>query len=324
MGPINHIVASLAMFCACCVARGDEWDEKLEAQARECSFVVLGRVTEVTSISYLNGETVAEGAIEVRRHLKGSCDTRLFHCEFRFGSPLTNISHPDDAVWFIRKKLPSQRFLVTDWMWGRDSLGRILATIARVDRNTRIPGMPTPQRGSAPVSIVLGCDDGTENATTSIRVPAWTEVQFVAQFENHDSAAQAVMPQLDGSDVHWRYPHYDLEVRDSRGKPVASLGVGRCGNIDALHARDIVLLEPGEVFRTWLRPYRRALQPGSYRARLKYTARQDLSTRGLALAPDDPEVADKIKTVWEGSIESNWVYIEITTERPATQATGTP
>ncbi len=149
-------------------------------------------------------------------------------------------------------------------------------------------------------------------------------VQFIAQFENHDSAAQAVMPRLDGSELHWRYPYYDIEIRDSTGKSIGRPGRSRCGNIDPLHTRDIVLLQPGEIFRTWFgHYYMYGLPPGTYRARLRYTAKQDLSKMGLS-GPDDPDMREQIKSVWEGTIESNWIDINVTAQGATTQSAQVP
>jgi hypothetical protein len=119
------------------------------------------------------------------------------------------------------------------------------------------------------------------------------------------------MPFLDDSDVHWRYPYYDLEILDANGGTVSRRLIARCGNVNPFRAKDIVSLEPGEVFRTWVPTYDYELAPGKYRVRLKYTAKRDTTINGVPLSNDDEEVNELIKTVWEGTIVSNRIEVEI-------------
>lgn len=289
----------------------DDSGEKLDDMSRECRFVVLGRITEVFSTDWSGDGTVATGSIEVRRHLKGNHDARLLEVEFHFRSSLNMEPDMEDVIWFIRRQMDNGRYLVTDWKWSRDSVGRIEAAIARVDKNTRIPGMPPPSVTVAPLSVVLGADDGRGRAVTSVRAHSIHQVRLLAQFQNHGETPLAVMPVIDGSLTRRRFPYYDLEFSGSAGSVAGRQIEAICGNINPLARTDIVEILPGEVFRTRVPSFGYDLGPGKYRVRLKYTAGPPVTAAEVASRDIDDDLKTRIEKVWEGKIVSNWLEIEI-------------
>jgi hypothetical protein len=292
-------------------AWAEDWDARLDRQSRECLLVVVGRVTKIVSTSHPYGKTSSVAIIEVRRHLKGISDVKTMEAEFRFESSLDMKLDDGDAIWFIREKLDNGRYLVADWKWGQDSLYRILSALNRTDKQTRIPGMPKPVPGPSPLSLSLAADDGQGNALITRKCASLQDVTLLVQFENRGNAPRSVMPCLDGSEDRRRYPYYDLEILDADGKPIPRQGIGFCGNIDPLRARDIVSLQPGEVFRTWAPWSLHNLPSGKYRIRLHYTAKQNTATNGIPLGQDDKEAKELIKAVWEGDLHSNWIDVEV-------------
>ncbi len=154
---------------------------------------------------------------------------------------------------------------------------------------------------AAPVAVSLGAAAGG----------------LVVRFENRGQSDLAVMPALDGSDCRWRFPHYDLELAGPGdvARPFPP-GGPRCGNVNQLTARDVVLLRPGEVFQTPVPLPASRLPAGGHRVRLRYTAKRDTTTRGMTVAPE-AGVEQAIKTVWEGTAVSNWVDVEIAPKAPA-------
>lgn len=321
MNRVSCMLSTLWLLVICGPIYAEDWGSKLDAQAKASRFVVVGRLARMNSHTRLDGTTVSIGKIQVRKHLKGASDLKFFDCEFPFKLDDSVSADTEEYIWFVHDKLPSGRFGVEGTRAPADYLALIRDKISRINKKkTPMPGLPKPRSDSAPVSVVLAFDNGTETAATSIRVAAGTQVTLIAQFENHDSAEHAVMPCLDASDVFWRYPHYRIEVRDATGKAVTRHGVSMCGNVDPLRARDIILLQTGEIFRTRFEHYMLdGFPPGSYRARLKYTAKQDQTAKGISPMPDDPDLLERIKTVWQGTIESNWIDIQVTAPNAATQ-----
>ena len=291
------------------VSKAQEWDEKLKSMSKESEFVVLGRVTAVSSIRHPEGKTEAVGTIKVKRHLKGTPNISEVDVIFRFGSHLSMKPDEENVIWFVRRENSGQRYLVTDWKWSSSSLGRVERILALVDKKTRIPNMPKPEPSEQPLSVVIAADDGTGRATTTKRLRSLDSLRLLVQFENHSDIKRTVMPCLDGSIVHWRYPHYDIEIRDEQNKLIRRGSIDRCGNVDPFRVDDFVSLAKGEVFRTTVPVYAYTLKPGKYEMRLIYTAKQDASTKGLWPVVD--KIGDLIQTVWEGTLRSNWITIEI-------------
>lgn len=294
-----------------------EMDQQLKRQSEECLFVVQGRIIQVESTEHPKGKTVSLGTIEVTRHLKGRSDLRTIPAEFRFDSDVAMKPDTEDVIWFVRERQSDGRYLVTDWKWGLDSLDRITGAVARVD-HTPIPNMPKPGAADQPISLAIAADDGRGQATTEIKRRSLPEIRFLIQFENQGLKALAVMPCLYGSMWHSKYPHYDLEIRDSRDQDVPLGGFAICGTGDMASARprDVVPLRPGEVFRTAIPSYligmaAPRLKPGTYKVRLKYTAKRDASVRGNPPSSINKELEEAMKSLWEGTALSNWITVQI-------------
>jgi len=68
-------------------------------------------------------------------------------------------------------------------------------------------------------------------------------------FDNKTQDKLVVVRPLDGSLEHWRFPNYDLYLRDEEDGAIyrwAFTG-GRCGNVNSITANDYVELEPGKA-----------------------------------------------------------------------------
>lgn len=103
---------------------------------------------------------------------------------------------------------------------------------------------------------------------------------------NQSDADIYLVGSLDASDCKWRYPHCYFEVTGPEGKP-AGRGIGRCGNMNTLRAKDFAKVPPGGAFDPYLHidgyGYFSAHQldshnfrePGVYRIRFVYSAKSD-------------------------------------------------
>ena len=290
-----------------------------EAQGRECLFVVVGRVTKILpdANNRPNLGTGATAVLDVRRHLKGSSEVKQIEAEFRGEAADRLRPAARDAIWFVRRRMEDGRYLVTDRACGLDSLATVRAAIDRQDRRTRIPHMPAPDPGTNPVSMTLAALDGTGRALGRAKVASFRDLDLLVQFENHSQGDLTVMPCLDGSDDHMQYPHYDLEVLDYGGGAVERRRGDRCGNINPLKAVDFVALRPGEVFRTPVPTFGyHQLAPGLYRVRARYTARRVIEGQRIRLGRNDPQVPSLMGHVWEGTLRSAWIEVEVGDEAP--------
>jgi hypothetical protein len=131
---------------------------------------------------------------------------------------------------------------------------------------------------------------------------------------NRTDRPQTVLPSLDASDVGWRYPKIDIEIRDARGQLVVGSGIGRCGLVNPLVASDFIELAPGAhadlLGKGTFGHFRLGdptLAPGVYTVTLRYDLRFDQPDRG---AHDD--VDDKIATLPKGVYASAPITIEVT------------
>jgi hypothetical protein len=109
---------------------------------------------------------------------------------------------------------------------------------------------------------------------------------------NQSSREVYLVGSLDASDCKWRYPHCYFEVIGPTGAPSVR-GIGRCGNMNTLRAKDFVKVPSGGTFD----PYQNVdgygffsahqlsaenfKQPGEYRVRFVYsTASTDIGAWG--------------------------------------------
>jgi len=307
----SHVLlASAAVLLAGNAQAEQDWDAKLEAMSKQADCVVLGRVNQIVSTTYADGETVAVGRVQVQRYFKGVSDSKPLEVELRLPGRHHEVPpERDDMVLFLRKR-PDSSYYEVIYRWSKRSPDRVRQAVARVDKQTRIPNMPKPPKTKDPITVSLAADDGRGRALAKVQSKR-SDLVLLVQFENVSEAAHSVMPCLDGSIVQWRYPHYELEVLDAQGQPPPRAGMGRCGNVNPWRTRDFVSLRPGEVFRTRAPTYYLPHRPGTYRVCLKYTAKRDLSLKGLSLGENEKGVAELMKTVWEGTAISNWIEVRI-------------
>src|SRR5262245_22221304 len=128
-------------------------------------------------------------------------------------------------------------------------------------------------------------------------------LNLVAEFENRGkkpiSVVIDVTPLSHGS--------YALEFTDDRERPVHPDTFGMCGTMSPLQEHEIALIDAGSRFRTPVHAGRGTLDPGNYRARLRYNAHD--SYRG----PESlsPEVVRRLKHFWTGTLVSNWISLTV-------------
>ncbi len=308
--PAYHVLlAALTVALSASTYAEEDWDAKLEAMSKQADCVVLGRVNQIVSTTDADGETIVVGTVRVQRYFKRVSDAKTPDIELHFPGRRDVPPDRDDSILFLRKRPDGNRYEII-YRWDKRSADRVWEAVARVDRHTRIPNMPKPPKTTDPITVSLAADDGQGRALTKVQSKR-SDLVLLVQFENVGDAAHCVMPCLDGSLVQWRYPHYELEVFDAQGQPPPRVGVGRCGNVDPWRTRDFVSLQPGEVFRTRAPTYYLPHRLGTYKVRLKYTAKRDLSLKGLSLGENEKGVAELMKTVWEGTAISNWIELRI-------------
>jgi hypothetical protein len=293
--------------------RADLFDD-VTALCRDAKFIVVGRVTRVHSSGRPNDlpgvGTRATATLEVSRYLKGASDAKSLDIEYRAAAWLDFKPDTDDVIWIVSGERVGGRYLVKKWKWDTGSTDLFLKALNRIDKTTRIEGMPKPTPDGKPLSIVLAIDDGTGKATTSGRVTSETWRAFLVQFENHEVVAQSVMPCMYGSQLGKQFPHYDLELLDANGKSVPRRRGIWCSSVAAVAPRDIVPLARGEVFRESV-PLSRygGLEFGKYQVRLRYTARRDVRIDGVPWV-ENPATTAALKSLWEGELVSNWFPFE--------------
>jgi hypothetical protein len=291
-----------------------DWNAKLEDRARNSEVVLLGRLAEVDpQIQPLAEKSFAAvGKIKVRRYLKGRPKTSSIEVEFRTSTPFRRGPESEDVVYFIDKRLENGRYLVHPWRWSGSMWRSAEEAVFRTDKRMRIENMPRPEKPDKGISLSVAADDGQGRSLTSIRISRYSDLELLAQFENHSKRGHTVMPPLDGSFVHWRYPYYDLEILDVNGVAVPRRPLARCGNVNSWKKRDFVSLAASEVFRFRIpaNPYSYELAKGQYKLRVKYTAKRSLRLKGLA-GDNEKGVGRLMRRVWQGVVHSNWIEITI-------------
>jgi hypothetical protein len=291
-----------------------DWNAKLEDRARNSEVVFLGRLVEVQPQTEPLAEKsfAAVGKIKVRRYLKGRPKRSSIEVEFRTSTPFRRGPESEDVVYFIDKRLENGRYLAHPWRWSGSMWRSAEEAVFRTDKRMRIENMPRPEKPDKGISLSVAADDGQGRALTSIHISSYGDLELLAQFENHTKRGQTVMPPLDGSFVHWRYPHYDLEIVDVNGVAVPRRPLARCGNVNSWKKRDFVSLAQGEVFRFRIPTnlYSYELAKGQYKLRVKYTAKRNLRLKGLS-GDNEKGVGRLMRSVWQGEVYSNWIEVRI-------------
>lgn len=124
-----------------------------------------------------------------------------------------------------------------------------------------------------------------------------------------------VLRSLDGSDMGWRYPKIDLEIRDAQGRLVEGAPVGRCGLVNSLAASDFVELAPGArtklvgdgTFGHHRLRGPNGLAPGVYTVTLHYDLRFD----GPERATHEDGIEAKVAALPKGMYSSPPITIEV-------------
>jgi hypothetical protein len=299
---VKTVILSLLAICVGTV-RASDLDATMEKHVQESPLIVVGKVIEGTDAPPDGPKVESTCTLLVWRCLKGelAIPSRIV-TTYRY-----RLEKGHEAVYFLHPTGAGQWAI--DHVWSADSVGSVIAALSRVDKTTRIPGMPTPPPNKA-ITVALAAELESR-AFAKVRLHSFGQLRLVAQFENQTDRTLTVMPFLHGSDDHRRYPHYDVEITDENGRKPTPQIVPRCGNINPWRTRDFIPLNPKEVFRTAV-PFRSIGRPGpgNYRVRLTYTAARDLSAKGLR-GKDDAGVEQSMETVWEGTARSNWVEVKI-------------
>lgn len=113
----------------------------------------------------------------------------------------------------------------------------------------------------------------------------------------------------DGSEAGMRTPILKYTWLQD-GKPARMPGIGRCGNMNALHAGEVFTLKPGEskVITDWLS----TIPPGvgTYQLKVSYTNKPDAPFAGLTGKHDEAEM-QKLRASTPVSVESNTIDITV-------------
>lgn len=141
-------------------------------------------------------------------------------------------------------------------------------------------------------------------ARERIKVGERLPVEF--RVRNISERPISVLPALDASDVGWRHPKCELEIRDERGSR-QDLKIQRCASVNSLLARDFVELLPGES----LPPFWHYLlewkpdRAGTYTVRFTYdTSSGDPKDWRVRREGEDPELIKLLDQLPKGRFES--------------------
>lgn len=137
---------------------------------------------------------------------------------------------------------------------------------------------------------------------------------LVAYAVNRTNRPLMVLRSLDASDVGWRYPKIDLEIRDARGQLVGGAPGGRCGLVNPLTASDFVELAPGgqvDLLGEGTFGHHRlrapnGLAPGVYTVTVRYDVQFDQAERAT-----HNDVAPQLAVLPKGLYVSQPLVIEV-------------
>jgi hypothetical protein len=110
------------------------------------------------------------------------------------------------------------------------------------------------------------------------RITADDELPLTFYAVNHTNQSLPVLRSLDASDMGWRYPKIEIEIRDANGSVVGPGSLGRCGLVNPLAAKDFVELASGarvdllgeDSFRHHRLRHPNGLPPGTYTVTMRY------------------------------------------------------
>ena len=161
---------------------------------------------------------------------------------------------------------------------------------------------------AAPIAIVV--------VTSRTKIARGEPLPLAFYAVNRTARSLSVLRSLDASDVGWRYPKIDIEIRDQAGREVEGPMMGRCGLVNPLAAADFVELASGEradlfgegAFGHYKLHDTSHLARGRYTVTLHYDLRFTDAERGGSV---DKTVQAKIASLPRGVYSSPPVTIDV-------------
>ena len=216
-------------------------------------------------------------------------------------------------------------FTASPRMWL--ALGATIATAAGYVASRReapqpaMPAMPELTEGVAALPVQI-----TEQATP-IEIVVVASKTKIARGEplplsfnavNRSPRRVEVLRSLDASDMGWRYPKLDIEIRDASGRLVADPTIGRCGLVNPLGDSDFVELAPGArvdlfgegAFGHYKLQQTNQLASGRYTVTLHYDLRFDAPERMRYLV-DDARIRARVDRLPKGLYSSPPITIDV-------------
>lgn len=169
-------------------------------------------------------------------------------------------------------------------------------------------GIASPARSTeAPISMMV--------IASPVTVGSHEPLPLTFYAVNRTDHPLSIIRSLDASDVGWRYPKLDLEIRDVDGHLVDGSPIGRCGLVNPLTASDFVELAPGArtnllgdgTFGHYRLSGPNGLAPGVYTVTLHYDLRFD----GPDRASHEPGIDAKLAALPKGRYSSPPITIEV-------------
>lgn len=135
--------------------------------------------------------------------------------------------------------------------------------------------------------------------------------RFVGTLVNDGSASFSLVEPGDGSDAGFRTPAIKWKVTTPAGDPVPRLDRGRCGNMNAIQAREIFTLAPHarHVLSEWFGSP--DVAPGRYLIVAVYENDPRAPVRGISLGHHDDTAMERIRSSTPCRVESNAVTADI-------------
>lgn len=188
------------------------------------------------------------------------------------------------------------------------------AALARADTVLEIVLPPIAVASRADSTIALSIRHASKRPVHYVggkkhRPPAWVEVTL----RNNDPDSVTLVLPGDGSDVGWRTPLVNWDVRTSDGRHVERQKVFRCGNINPLRAGEVFTLPPGgeKTFRTTVPWYFRYETSRRYKLRLTYENRPRFSWSGMPLGRHDSAAVEAVRNSTRCKLVSNALEVEV-------------
>lgn len=93
------------------------------------------------------------------------------------------------------------------------------------------------------------------------------------EIENLSDNPVNFLPFADGGWIHWRYPHYTIEIWDEQGEKLSVDQFARCGLMNPITENQIIEIKPGENHRWSVSfPFHPLEKPAKYKLILTYNS----------------------------------------------------